>query len=109
MIPNNSRSSRGDVEGANNFFLSFVKRSRMRFSGSLIFLIVIMFGMMMMMGICIHGLQLEDLLNIRPSSAIGDSNQILEDANCTIATIEKNNNEFIYPLLKEIVVCVVSE
>lgn len=81
----------------------------MRFSGSLIFLIVIMFGMMMMMGICIHGLQLEDLLNIRPSSAIGDSNQILEDANCTIATIEKNNNEFIYPLLKEIVVCVVSE
>ncbi|EFC50762.1 predicted protein [Naegleria gruberi] len=46
---------------------------------------------------------LEDLLKIKPSTYVFGSDQILEDANCTIASIEQNNNEKIFPILKELV------
>lgn len=51
-----------------------------------------------------HALRLEDLLKVKPSGV--DSNQILDDANCTIASIENSNSNTIYPILQELVVSI---
>ena len=65
-------------------------------------MVMLMVCMMINVSYCIG---LEDLLKIKPSTYVFGSDQILEDANCTIASIEQNNNEKIFPILKELVVC----